>query len=120
MPRTLHFPYVLEIQCTPMKKTLLMALLAIAPMTLLAADLPVKLKKGQAYQAAKPALLAAGWKVIDFDAGQEHPEIYYCQQGGLGRCGIALTDGAGKYLNITTNNDGYEIIGWQVSGKVPM
>ena len=97
----------------------ILAVLAILPVTLFAADLPVPLKKGQAYQAAKPALLAAGWRVIDFAAEQEYPEIRYCQQGGIGRCGISLTDGTGKYLNIETSNDGYAVLSWKVTSKLP-
>lgn len=91
----------------------------LATLSMYAKELSVPLKKWQEYEDAKPALLKAGWKPVVFEnVIYGMPEIEYCQQGA-GHCGMWLTDGKGKYLAITTTNDGYAIVNWKIKDSYP-
>lgn len=114
-----HKDQFLEIK--NMKKPIIFLIAAtLLSASAFAKELEIPLKKFEEYQKAKPALLKAGWKPVKFkDNQQELPEIKYCQQGGEGHCGIWLTAGKGKYLWITTTNDGYAILGWKKTKSLP-
>lgn len=83
-------------------------------------EIDIPLKKGAQYQEVKPALLKAGWTPVVFaDTIHELPEIYFCQQGGEGLCGIWLSAGENIYLSILTTNDGYVILEWKMESALP-
>ena len=80
----------------------------------------IPLKKGLLYEKVKPFLLSSGWIPVQFKdrEGLDLQEMEYCQNG-IGRCAFWLTSGNGKYLAITTTNDGYEILSWRKERKLP-
>ncbi len=98
-----------------------MALFILLLSTLsLADELKILLKKGRLYEKVKPSLLSSGWIPVQFKdrEGLDLQEMEYCQNG-IGRCAFWLTSGNGKYLAITTTNDGYEILSWRREAKLP-